>query len=61
MVWNGTSHEIRYQHQNIHLANEEAKRLAKLNPGTEFVVLHSECSYRLNELVRSEYVDDIPF
>ena len=39
MVWNVDGNAPRYKHFSKALARDEAKRLAKLNPGNVFVVL----------------------
>jgi len=41
MVWNPQGRQPSYQHRSEKSAADEAERLASLNPGTAFYVLHA--------------------
>lgn len=48
----------RYRHATEQSARTEAARLARNNPGVEFVVLRSVCTVQLNKLSITEH--DLP-
>ena len=62
MVYNKTSgNSPRVVHNSYHSALKEAKRLAKLNVGSEFVVLGSEVVAKAELPVVVTQTVDIPF
>lgn len=46
------------RHETYERAEIEAKRLARSNPGVEFVILKSERSFQKNEFDTVEYAED---
>lgn len=60
VVWNPAHGLPRYQHGTLAQAKAEAERLARLNPGSEFIVMQSLGSARVNDIAWTQH-DDIPF
>jgi hypothetical protein len=65
-VWNPQGNAPTCRHGSEQSAINEAERLARLNPGQEFVVLealHVRCvdSMKRVDLRQQPYVDDMPF
>jgi hypothetical protein len=62
-VWNPNGPSPSYRHQLLESAVKEAERLARLNPGTTFVVLESVCARRVDDMLHIEMRPDcdIPF
>lgn len=64
LVWNPTTGYTKYQHNEYRGALNEAKRLASINRGQEFVVLCSLARAKSNDVLVEEVdnLDDhIPF
>ena len=64
LVWSPTgSAPPRYRHASKQSAVTEAERLARAHPGQLFVVLEPIAGRRVDNMVRTTYVDDkeIPF
>lgn len=62
-VWNPAGHAPTYKHFNEGEAIREAERLAKQNPGQDFIVLQSVTLYRKDDVLRINLRarDDAPF
>ena len=59
LVWNpGNTRNPRVQHPNRSLAVMEARRLAKENPGEEFVVLESRAIMKGSVVVSEDWARD---
>lgn len=62
-VWSPTGKVPKFRHENFCSADNEARRLASTNPGSQFVVLESKVAYSVNNLQVTEFAEDadIPF
>jgi hypothetical protein len=63
LIWckdGGTPH---YRHENYWGAQNEAQRLARANPGKQFVVLEATHAFEVNDMKQTEFKQDadIPF
>lgn len=63
IVWCPDKPEMppRVKHYHRWQADNEADRLARLNPGQEFVVLEAVSSRVASGMVRKEFVPPVPF
>ncbi|PXW28238.1 hypothetical protein [Paraburkholderia caballeronis] len=64
LVWSPTSERPpRFRHGSEESATKEAERLARANPGQMFVVLEAKAARRVDDMVRTTFVDEseIPF
>lgn len=65
MVWNLNGNQPRYTHTSESLAENEAKRLARANPGERFVVLEAVSAHQVTDMHSISLRDcgdsDIPF
>ena len=62
LVWNPTSPTPpRHRHDTLEAATAEARRLATLNAGQEFIVLAAIRSAQRSDPVTITNFDDIPF
>jgi hypothetical protein len=63
MVWNVGNRAPAYKHHSLKDAEIEAERMAKINPGSEFVVLEavSACKYVTPVTWVQLSDEDIPF
>ena len=62
VVWNPEHGLPRFRHALRRDAEEEAKRLAKANPGATFITMRAEKGFTVNDPVQVvNFVDDIPF
>lgn len=62
LVWNPQRGLPAFQHPTMQEAEEEAKRLARDNPGENFFVLAPMHRFKKNDLEHEQYdVDLIPF
>lgn len=63
LVWNPTGSNPQYRHENFESAKQEAKRLAVIYPGNEFVVMESLGTVIKNEAIWRDHHEemDIPF
>jgi hypothetical protein len=61
-VYDKTSYKPTHEHQSEIAANNEAERLAKANPGQEFLVLEAKRSFKVESPVKIVELDNpIPF
>jgi hypothetical protein len=44
-----------YRHSTLDIARENAKNLARSNPGQSFVVMEAVCGYQVDNLIETEY------
>lgn len=58
-VWNPIASIPRFQHSTFESAKQEAKRLAVLNPGTEFMVLESIGAVVKTDVIWKDHEEDI--
>lgn len=59
IVWNPKSpRPPTYRHRSEESARDEAERLARLNPGQEFIVLGAVASVRVVDVQWTEYRTD---
>lgn len=62
LVWSPQGQPPRYRHQSRSLAEDEALRLARANPGNEFYVLCPVTLLTKADVRIERYaIDDIPF
>lgn len=63
LVWNPDTGYTKFRHYNLYVATEEAKRLARQHPGSEFVVLQAVRSVKVNDILIEEYDtrEELPF
>lgn len=65
LVWNVSGGAPTHQHGSFESAEKEAKRLARANKGSHFVVLETVASYVSDDIavtdLRPEFYDGIPF
>ncbi len=64
IVWNPDNHRApKYRHDTFRAADSEAKRLARENPGCEFIVMGSCRSVKVANLIVTDFTSDadIPF
>ncbi len=62
MVWGIHSGPPTFQHQSEESARNEAERLARLNPGKQFVVLESVAAYTKTDVAVTDLRPNIiPF
>lgn len=52
---------ITCKHPSFKSADKEAQRLARKEKGQEFVVMSAVKSYKVNDLVETNFVQDPPF
>ncbi len=55
MVWNPGGNQPRQVHATQALATEEAERLARKQPGIEFIVLMAVAGRCVENMVKTEY------
>ena len=60
-VWSPEGYPPKFRHASPDLAEQEARRLALLNPGKEFIVLRSEKSFKAEQPVTEVNHEWIPF
>ncbi len=62
LVWNPDGNSPRFQHPTEQSARTEAERLARANPGNQFVVLESVAAYTRTDVATVNLrPDPIPF
>ena len=61
LVWCNDGAAPRVKHHNVESANSEAKRLARANPGRQFVVLESLGHYEVDDIKFTTHEVDLPF
>lgn len=65
LVWNESRGKPTFKHENSVSTENEARRLAKLNPGEEFHVLASICTFHVQDpVIKTMHVvepEDMPF
>lgn len=60
IVWNPRGRNPEIRHSMFEKACAEAKRLAHANPGQDFIVLEARTSFKLVNVVQTDY-DMVPF
>ncbi len=63
MVWSPQGHAPTYKHASEYAARGEAERLARVHPGSQFVVLQAMSAVECTDLRRITFENDadIPF
>lgn len=61
LVWNPDGSVPKIRHDSSRKANEEAKRLASVAPGKEFIVLESCGSYCKADVTYTPHKLEVPF
>lgn len=61
LVWAVDSGRPTQRHDSFNNASSEAKRLARANTGTEFVVLEAKAGFRISEPLTEIVYDPLPF
>lgn len=61
VIWNPEGRNPSYKHNTSGAAIEEAQRLARLNPGQSFYVLHAETLVRTVDVEVIKLAENIPF
>ena len=61
MVWRKDGNAPTHQHSSLGLAQKEAERLARQNPGATFYVLAAKESRCVDNMRRVELVEELPF
>jgi hypothetical protein len=65
LVWSPQGNSPTHQHETRQLADREAERLARTNPGRYFIVLQAVSGFLVDNLYVTSYVeesaDDFPF
>lgn len=63
LVWCHNGGEPSHKHEGYWQAQTEAQRLARANPGKQFVVLEATHAYEVNDMQQTEFTHDadLPF
>ena len=61
IVWNPQGRNPTHRHGSEFSANNEAERLARLNPGQVFIVLRAVGARMVNDMQRVSFVEEAPF
>lgn len=61
IVWNPEGRNPTHRHGSESSANNEAERLARMNPGQAFIVLRAVGARSVDGMQRVTYAEPIPF
>ena len=61
LVWREGGGSPTQRHPSSAQARAEAKRLARANPGHRFVVLEAHIAFEVNDILVTNYSQEIPF